>query len=130
MPALATLTILRDLLKSRPEYLLAGELDLPKVRQDAYDLNPELIALLLKSETLKPLLFTSVAGTEVFRYQYFVDLLTNKEFLPDSFTRFENVIGLQTNDGFLARRQETVLSFPYKDCLLAGGMSKEENKSR
>jgi len=45
--------------------------------------------------------------------------------LPDSYTSFKNKIGLTVDDGFLSEKKEIVLSWPYKDCVLEGGMTKE-----
>jgi len=60
------------------------------------------------------------------RFQKFV---MNKRFLPDSYTSFKNKIGLTTDEGdFLAESREVVLSWPYKDCVLEGGQTKEDAK--
>jgi len=40
--------------------------------------------------------------------------VSNKEFLPDSYTSFKNNIGLSIDDEFLTENKEVVLSFPYK----------------
>lgn len=53
----------------------------------------------------------------------------NKRFLPDSYTSFKNKIGLTTEDGdFISDSREVVLSWPYKDCVLEGGQTKEDAK--
>lgn len=53
----------------------------------------------------------------------------NKRFLPDSYTSFKNKIGLATEDGdFISDSREVVLSWPYKDCVLEGGQTKEDAK--
>jgi len=53
-----------------------------------------------------------------------------KEFLPDSFTAFKNKIGLSDDGGknLISRKQEVELVWPYKDCVLEGGQTKEEAK--
>jgi adenine-specific DNA-methyltransferase len=54
---------------------------------------------------------------------------TNKAFLPDSYTSFKNKIGLATPDGrYLSQNRDVVLVWPYKDCVLEGGQTKEEQK--
>lgn len=65
----------------------------------------------------------------VFDAHKFIKLINNKEFLPDSFTSFKNKIGLTNKQGdFIASSNEVVLSFPFKDCVLAGGQDKEDSK--
>ena len=49
--------------------------------------------------------------------------------MPDSYTAFKNKIGLIDGDGeFISQKKEVVLSWPYKDCVLEGGMTKEDQK--
>lgn len=49
--------------------------------------------------------------------------------MPDSYTRYKNKIGLTDGAGdFISSSDEVVLSFPYKDCVLEGGQSKEDQK--
>ena len=57
----------------------------------------------------------------------FLRFVNNKNFLPDSFTAYRNRIGLADATGdMLAERRQVVLSWPYKDCLLEGGQTREE----
>lgn len=55
----------------------------------------QLLELLLSDDTLKEHFFTDVNGTLVFDQDKFVKFVSNKEFLPDSYTRFKNKIGLR-----------------------------------
>lgn len=57
-----------------------------------------------------------------------MQFLNNKEFLPDSFTAYKTKIGLATGDKYLSENQEVVLNFPYKDCVLEGGQTKDNAK--
>ncbi len=50
------------------------------------------------------------------KFQQFV---SNKAFLPDSYTAFKNKIGL-TDGSYLTDSKEVVLAWPYKDCVLEG----------
>lgn len=70
-------------------------------------------------------------GIEVFDKTGFGWVVNNREFLPDSYTRFKNKIGLSNSSGeLLASKSDVVLSFPYKDCVLAGGQTKEEQERK
>lgn len=63
------------------------------------------------------------------KFQRFVN---NKSFLPDSYTAFKNKIGLTINDGttdnFIKAKNDVVLAWAHKDCILEGGQTKEDQK--
>ena len=95
----------------------------------ALALRPELIAKLLTHDGLKRNFFTEVDGVLVFDKVKFQKFVMNKRFLPDSYTSFKNKVGLTNEDGdFLSESREIVLSWPYKDCVLEGGQTKEDAK--
>lgn len=95
----------------------------------ALALHPELIAKLLTHEGLKSNFFTEVEGVLVFDKVKFQKFVMNKRFLPDSYTSFKNKVGLTNENGdFLSESREVVLSWPYKDCVLEGGQTKEDTK--
>lgn len=56
--------------------------------------------------------------------------MDSKEFLPDSYTRFTNKIGLTSNGEFISKSNDVVLDFPYKDCVLEGGQDKDDQKKK
>lgn len=95
----------------------------------ALAVRPDLIKLLLSHDALKRNFFTDVDGVLVFDKVKFQKFVMNKRFLPDSYTSFKNKIGLTNEDGeFLSESREVVLSWPYKDCMLEGGQTKEDAK--
>lgn len=107
----------------------AGELIKSNIETAALNLNPELIRLLLNNELLSRHFFADVDDIKVFDKVKFQRFIMNKEFLPDSYTSFKNKIGLTTDDGrFITDSREVVLSWPFKDCMLEGGQTKEDAK--
>lgn len=95
----------------------------------ALAMRPDLIKLLLSHEVLKANFFTEVEGVLVFDKVRFQKFVMNKRFLPDSYTSFKNKIGLTDDNGnFISENREVVLSWPYKDCVLEGGQTKEDAK--
>ena len=97
------------------------------VIEDALKMDKELIQVLLDNSKLKSKFFTEINGVLVFDKIEFNYVINNKEFLPDSYTRFKQKIGLIDSHGeFIAEKNDVVLSFPYKDCVLEGGQTKEE----
>ncbi len=99
------------------------------VIEDALNMNKELLHILLSNPKLKNNFFTDVDGVLVFDKNKFTWTIENKEFLPDSYTRFKQKIGLiDSNERFISSNNDVVLSFPYKDCVLEGGQTKEDQK--
>ena len=122
---------LTALLKTRPAFLDdADELIPAAVRDHAWQLNHNLIKLLLSDAEMKATFFDEIDGHWVFNYNTFIDYITDKNFLANSYTRFRNKIGLNIGGKFLRERGEVSLVWPYKDCVLEGGQTKEEEKRK
>ena len=62
-----------------------------------------------------------------FNYVKSKDFSSHK-FLPGSHTKFRNKIILNIDDKSLTERGEVALVWPYKDCVLEGGQTKEKEK--
>lgn len=100
-----------------------------KVYESALNMDPGLIELLLSNDDTKKRFFAEVKGTYVFDKVGFGWVVNNRQFLPDSYTRFKNRIGLTDSRGdLISQSNEVVLSFPYKDCVLEGGQTKDDQK--
>lgn len=100
-----------------------------KIVEAALELRSDLIAKLLTHDGLKHNFFTEISDVMVFDKVKFQKFVMNKRFLPDSYTSFKNKVGLTNEDGdFLSESREVVLSWPYKDCVLEGGQTKEDAK--
>lgn len=120
-----------SLLKSNSNYITEdGELLKAKVYSDIMTMNEDLLKLLLSDEDIKKTFFTNINGTLVFDKQKFAWLIDSKEFLPDSYTAYTNKIGLTSNNDFLANKNDVVLDFPYKDCVLEGGQTKDDQNRK
>lgn len=106
-----------------------GELLRNAVYEAAMKMDSALLKMLYENETTKSRFFTVVDDIAVFDKIGFGWVINNREFLPDSFTRYKNKIGLVDNNGdFISSSDNVVLSFPYKDCVLEGGQTKEDQK--
>jgi adenine-specific DNA-methyltransferase len=106
-----------------------GNLLKNKVVEYALKLDSGLLRLLLKSKTIKKHFFTEVDGLLVFDKIKFQSFVSNKEFLPDSYTAFKNKIGLaDEKSDFISSSGNVTLVWPYKDCVLEGGQTKEDQK--
>ena len=101
------------------------------VYEAAMQMDVNLISILLGNETTKAQFFKEVSGVFVFDKVAFGWVVNNKEFLPDSYTRFKNKIGLANEKGdMFASTGHVELVFPYKDCVLEGGQTKEDQKRK
>ena len=94
-------------------------------------MDPQLIKLLHENEVTRSRFFTDVDGVAVFDKIGFGWVINNHDFLPDSYTRYKNKIGLADRNGnFISASNDIELVFPYKDCVLEGGQTKEEQKRK
>jgi len=100
-----------------------------KVYESSINMDAGLIGLLLCNVETKKRFFVDVNGTMVFDKVGFGWVINNRQFLPDSYTRFKNRIGLTDSRGdLISISGDVVLSFPYKDCVLEGGQSCDDQK--
>lgn len=99
------------------------------VYEAAMKMDQGLIRLLLSNEDTSARFFADVDGVKVFDKMGFAWVINNRQFLPDSYTRFKNKIGLvDGSEQMLATSGEVELVFPYKDCVLEGGQTREDQK--
>ncbi len=118
-----------ETLKKNPEFVSEdGSLLKNKIIESAMKLDEVLINLLFENENIRERLFKKIDKTYVFDKVEFSWLINNREFLPDSYTRFKNKIGLSFDNEYLDKNTNVVLSFPFKDCVLEGGQSVENQK--
>lgn len=122
-------TTLEQQLKKEPNFVTDnGELKKWVVLNKAQNFDEELIGLLLDNADLKEKFFVNVKGTLVFNQNLFVQFLEQKNYLNDSYTQFKNKVGLTIDGKYLKQRNEVALVWPFKDCILEGGQSREEDK--
>jgi adenine-specific DNA-methyltransferase len=119
---------LKNLLEKDERFTVDGELLKNKIVESALKLDEDLITRLLSHDKLKEHFFTKVGKATVFNKDEFVKFISNKEFLPDSYTAFKNKIGLTEDGEYISEKKDIVLSWPYKDCVLEGGQTKEDAK--
>lgn len=87
---------------------------------------PKLIKALINNEKIKSIYSTIIDGLIIFDFDKLISFLKCKEYWQDSFTRYRNYIGLTVNGKYLDYNTDVVLDFPFKDCVLEGGMTKED----
>jgi len=120
---------LEQQLKKEPNFVTDnGELKKWVVLNKAQNFDEELIGLLLDNADLKEKFFVNVKDTLVFNQNLFVQFLEQKNYLNDSYTQYKNKVGLTIDGKYLKQRNEVALVWPFKDCILEGGQSREEDK--
>lgn len=101
------------------------------VYEAAMKLDNQLIRMLVGNEVTKNRFFKEIDGILVFDKTEFAWVINNREFFPNSYTRYKNKIGLADDAGNLISSTGKVeLVFPYKDCVLEGGQTKEDQKRK
>jgi len=94
---------LKKLLQKDERLVNKGEILKNKVIELALKLDKGLIKLLLSDEKMKEVFFADVNGVLIFDKDKFVKFVSNKQFLPDSYTAFKNKIGLIDEKGEFIR---------------------------
>ncbi|MHB1163124.1 MAG: DNA methyltransferase [Minisyncoccota bacterium] len=118
----------KKVLEKDERLVVDGELLRNRIVELARKNDAPLLKHLLADSQVRGAFFTDVEGIQVFDSERFVRFINNKEFLPDSYTAFKNKIGLAEGDEFVSENKNVVLNWPYKDCLLEGGQTKEDAK--
>jgi len=106
----------------------SGELIRSEIVNEALKIDKKLIEALLSENDIKEKFFTEIKKHWVFEINKFIGFIQDKNFLSDSYTKFKNKIGLNIDGKFLNERKEVSLVWPFKDCVLEGGMTKEDQK--
>ena len=122
---------LTNLLKTNPRFVdEEGELVTAAAINSAWQNDHDLVKLLLSDKEIETKFFDEIDGRWIFSYNTFIEYIYDKNFLADSYTRFRNRIGLTIDNKFLRERGEVALVWPYKDCVLEGGQTKDEEKRK
>jgi len=124
-------TKLTDLLRNDPRFVDdEGELVIAAVQDRAWKIDRDLVKLLLSDAEIKDKFFEEIGGHWIFNTNTFIDYVSQKNFLDNSYTHFRNRIGLTIGDKYLRERGDIALVWPYKDTVLEGGQTKEEEKRK
>ena len=122
---------LTAVLKTDPRFVNEdGELIKAAVIDRAWKIDRDLVRLLIVESEIRTKFFEEIDGHWIFDINIFIEFISDKNFLANSYTRFRNRIGLNTKGKFLREWGEVSLVWPYKDCVLEGGQTTEEEKRK
>jgi adenine-specific DNA-methyltransferase len=119
---------LKDLLQQDERLVVEGKLLKNKIIELSLQLDPSLLKMLISQPSIKKHFFQEVEKVLVFDKIKFQKFVSNKAFLPDCYTSYKNKIGLIGDDEFILETKDVVLSWPFKDCILEGGQTKDDQK--
>ncbi len=127
-PALS-LESLKTLLQAQPHYVdPEGELNTALLYKLAQQCQRNLLELLFADTAARKAFFLQQGGVTVFVRDHFIDYIQHKRFVANSYTAYKNKIGLHDEHDYLKKSQDIVLAFPFKDCVLEGGQTKDDAK--
>lgn len=122
---------LKKLFKKNDNYIgKDGDLLISKIAEDSRLHNSQLIKFLLNDKRCRDYFFEKIDDITIFKSEDFRMCINDARFLGNSFTKYGNKIGLITDRAAekIMNEDYAVLSYPYKDCTLDGGMTKTEAK--
>lgn len=103
-----------------------GEFLTGKIFEAIESLDKTFLSFFLKEKTTKEHFFDTIDDVFVLNQNKLFDFFNAKEYFDSSFTSYTPKIGLIRKDSFIKKFDDTVLAWPYKDCILEGGMSSED----
>lgn len=116
---------LNGVLKRFPQLWNGEQLHLSLVIDALSRKQPDIIKALVNNEKIRSVYGTDVDGIMIFDFDKLCGLLKYKEYWANSFTKYRNKVGLTSEGKYLDYSSDVVLDFPFKDCVLEGGMTKE-----
>ncbi|MEY0936733.1 DNA methyltransferase [Providencia rettgeri] len=117
---------LNKILKAFPQFWNGEELHRSMVIDAINHKQPDVIKALVANEKIKSVYSIDIDGVCIFDFDNLCKLLKYKEYWANSFTKYRNKVGLTSEGKYLDYSSDVVLDFPFKDCVLEGGMTKEE----
>lgn len=126
-----TLKNLESIIQDIEKYYSKGIVLKNIIIEDIYKGDTDLIKLIMSEESLKKVFFYEIDDNLIFKRDDFIDFINNKNFLPNSYTKYKQKIGLTDNrKDLISKRRDIVLNWPYKDCVLVGGQDNDDVKRK
>lgn len=114
--------------KNKERYFLDYSLNKARVIEDLHNYDPNLISLLSENEKIKKEFIITIKRNQIIKINELIEIFEMNEYWDDSYTAYENKIGLTSHGIFLSDHTDVVLNFPYKDTVLKASMSKEDRE--
>lgn len=116
-----------EILNGIERYWINEKLAKQLIIEDLRNNDTELISKLLSNQVINETYIQDIDGYKIFDKESFISMLRYKNYWQDSYTKYSNKIGLTVEGKYLNYNSDVVLDFPFKDCVLEGGMTKEDS---
>ncbi|MCG2218633.1 DNA methyltransferase [Staphylococcus epidermidis] len=116
-----------EILNGIERYWLNEKLAKQLIIEDLRNNDTKLISKLLSNQAINEAYVQDIDGYKIFDKESFISMLRYKNYWQDSYTKYSNKIGLTVEGKYLNYNSDVVLDFPFKDCVLEGGMTKEDS---
>lgn len=116
-----------EILNGVEKYWINEKLAKQIIIEDLRNNDSKLISKLLANKSINETYVQVIDGYKIFDKEAFISLLRYKNYWQDSYTKYANKIGLTAEGKYLNYNSDVVLDFPFKDCVLEGGMTKEDS---
>ncbi|ELV2638585.1 site-specific DNA-methyltransferase, partial [Staphylococcus pseudintermedius] len=116
-----------EILNDIERYWINGKLAKQTVIEDLRNNDSRLISKLLENRSVNEVYVQDIDGYKIFDKEALISVLRYKNYWQDSYTMYTNKIGLASEGKYLNYSTDVVLDFPFKDCILKGGMTKEDS---
>ncbi|HEK3219453.1 site-specific DNA-methyltransferase [Proteus mirabilis] len=113
-------------LSNFPHFWDGNELNRSMVINAINNKEPDIIKALVNNKKISSIYGVKIDNIFIFDFDGLCRLLKYKEYWDSSFTKYRNKIGLTVENKYIDYNSDVVLSFPFKDCVLEGGMTKED----
>lgn len=121
--------LLKNTLLTKKEFRTQeGELNYPQIQEQGYNATSLMINTLMSNDAVREKFFIKKDDILIYNRDLFMEYIGNKNFLANSYTKYSNKIGLAVENKFFKQNSEVVLNFPFKDCVLEGGQTKDNKK--
>lgn len=113
------------------KYLFEGEPKIETIQRALNEYDDALVTAIYENELLCKTFMAGTGPASVLKVNMFLDSLrpNDTDYWQNSYTRYRNKIGLTANSKFIDENPDVVLAFPYKDSLLEGGMTREDQEN-
>ena len=116
-----------SIFKDDNKVFIDGDISWTHLIDFARKLDEDIINKLLQDSETKNHFFKNISGNYNFLFDKF-ERFINSELLDNSYTSFKNRIGLTVDNRYIKDSKDIVLNFPFKDCYLSGGQTKDEGE--
>lgn len=123
------LDLLETKLKMIDKYTNGKEILKNKVIEDILKLDKDILEIITSEPKLKEAFTINHNGMIIVDKVKLQSVISSENFLPNSYTKYKNKIGLFVGTTSISNNDDVVLNWAYKDCVLEGGQTKDTQSS-